>query len=658
LLGLPFLRVNQPSTATSAQYGSEHLWRILNGYVTHELTYDEYAHEFLDYVYYHNWYSTGENCASGSCAWHHYYSHLFWLGVIGKESNEAQVEELANKAKIKESSVITWEATHKIQDDLYNYGRLPPEVRKILSSKWMPGCNTKNQVRYGISLLGVEIPGANSHAVSCPEDLRIIERLSVKPRTLTMEQLERSSLCFYFDLRPFVRLDAANNLLITTFICILLCGASLFFSSDANRLVLQPVEKMIGRVEAIRTNPLIAIKMSDEEFKKEIDAKAKEGRKGFKQICKMVKNCLCCRGCQTSSTGKGPMETVILEKTIIKLGSLLALGFGEAGANIIGHNMDRTESVGVNAMIPGERVQCIIGIARIRNFAIATEVLQEKIMTFVNQIAEIVHGVVDEYQGAPNKNNGESFVIIWQMSRDASLQGLHEVDNDKETSRFAGLSIMAFVKIISSMQRSRVLAAYEKHPGLQQRLRKISTHCHVNLGFGLHRGWAIEGAVGSEFKINASYLSPNVSIANSLEGATILYGVSLLASDAVVDLCSPPIKTKCRLVDRVWITGSKHPIRLFSVDLDPLSLSVESKAFSLSWNARNRFKARQFIDQKKQLKMSEDVEMDTLFNADDDITKMRRMYDSAFFSSFRHGLPELLGGRMACCQTHAGRNTE
>ena len=31
------------------------------------------------------------------------------------------------------------------------------------------------------------------------------------------------------------------------------------------------------------------------------------------------------------------METAILEKTIIKLGSLLALGFGEAGANIIGH---------------------------------------------------------------------------------------------------------------------------------------------------------------------------------------------------------------------------------------------------------------------------------------------------------------------------------
>ena len=32
--------------------------------------------------------------------------------------------------------------------------------------------------------------------------------------------------------------------------------------------------------------------------------------------------------------------------------------------------------------------------------------------------------------------------------------------------------------------------------------------------FGLHLGWAIEGAIGSKFKIDASYLSPNVNIAS------------------------------------------------------------------------------------------------------------------------------------------------
>merc|ERR1712050_537577 len=87
-----------------------------------------------------------------------------------------------------------------------------------------------------------------------------------------------------------------------------------------------------------------------------------------------------------TSSGQQPelMETVILEKTIIKLGSLLALGFGEAGANIIEHNMHGVDSSCVNAMVEGTRVDCIIGAARIRDFSTATEVLQSKVMTFVN----------------------------------------------------------------------------------------------------------------------------------------------------------------------------------------------------------------------------------------------------------------------------------
>lgn len=42
----------------------------------------------------------------------------------------------------------------------------------------------------------------------------------------------------------------------------------------------------------------------------------------------------------------------------------------------------------------------------------------------------------------------------------------------------------------------------------------------VKMGFGLHLGWAIEGAIGSPYKIDASYLSPNVNMAAVLEGCT------------------------------------------------------------------------------------------------------------------------------------------
>lgn len=38
-------------------------------------------------------------------------------------------------------------------------------------------------------------------------------------------------------------------------------------------------------------------------------------------------------------------ETAILEKTIIKIGALLAIGFGEAGSEIIAKNMEKGTTI-------------------------------------------------------------------------------------------------------------------------------------------------------------------------------------------------------------------------------------------------------------------------------------------------------------------------
>lgn len=61
------------------------------------------------------------------------------------------------------------------------------------------------------------------------------------------------------------------------------------------------------------------------------------------------------------------------------------------------------------------------------------------------------------------------------------------------------------------------------------------------MGFGLASGWSIEGSLGSEYKIDASYLSPHVNMASRLEGATKAYGVPLLIADSVYNLCSTDI---------------------------------------------------------------------------------------------------------------------
>lgn len=70
---------------------------------------------------------------------------------------------------------------------------------------------------------------------------------------------------------------------------------------------------------------------------------------------------------------------------IVKIGSLLAVGFGEAGTELMAKNI---ESYGtLNVMMPGKKVMCIFGFCDIRNFTDATEVLEANVMVFVNEIA-------------------------------------------------------------------------------------------------------------------------------------------------------------------------------------------------------------------------------------------------------------------------------
>ncbi len=69
-------------------------------------------------------------------------------------------------------------------------------------------------------------------------------------------------------------------------------------------------------------------------------------------------------------------------------------------------------------MLPGEKVICIFGFCDIRNFTDATEVLQEGVMVFVNEIGQIVHGIVDKYSGAANKNIGDAFLMVWKFDKE------------------------------------------------------------------------------------------------------------------------------------------------------------------------------------------------------------------------------------------------
>lgn len=94
----------------------------------------------------------------------------------------------------------------------------------------------------------------------------------------------------------------------------------------------------------------------------------------------------------------------------------------------------------------------------------------------------------------------------------------------------------------AQINKSPLLAEYRNHPKLAKRLPNY----RVRMGFWLHSGWAIEGAIGSEFKIDASYLSPNVNMAARLEAVTKQYGCLILMTDAIIKLMSVEVAEELR----------------------------------------------------------------------------------------------------------------
>jgi class 3 adenylate cyclase len=421
-------------------------------------------------------------------------------------------------------------------------------------------------------------------------------------------------MAFAYDTRGSTRLEAELSICQTCFICLCVAVGAMSFNKDANELLLKPIERMITKMESIKDNPLEAMKLGDREYVREELAEAKK----IEHLGKMG----CCRRLVYNMCShrkvKEPMETVMLEKTIIKLGGLLALGFGEAGAEVIGQNMKggSSHSSFVNAMVPGQKVDAIIGFCKIRNFTEATIVLKEQVMLFVNQVGEIVHGCVDDYHGAPNKNIGDSFLLVWRCTE----------HHEERQVKLADMAIMSFIKIVGEVNKSRVLARYRRHPGLLQRIEKF----RVQLGFGLHCGWVIEGAIGSEFKIDASYLSPNVNVASRLEAAASQLGVYMLISHFMMQLCSEEMSLRCRLIDHVTVKGCRDPMWLYTVDLDPQNLEVQTRGPDKV--IRNRFKMRQLREVRKADKWAEDVW--DAFCMDDDVLTMRAKFTTEFFQRF------------------------
>lgn len=389
------------------------------------------------------------------------------------------------------------------------------------------------------------------------------------------------------------KLTGLLNVIQTLFVCVMLAGAAMLFERDANKIVLTPLEIMLEIVENVAKDP--------------INAKNVENlQTGIKAaVNKDV----------ADSTTKDNYEVSVIKSAIIKISALLAIGFGEAGGEIIKKNLSSGQEL--NPRLGGKTKNAIFGFCDIRDFEKINLALEERTILLVNEIAEIVHSSVDRFNGSTNKNIGEAFLNVWKFYNEAPVRNhdfhgkqinirkdnLLEIDpTNVQVSITADMSVLAFLRIIRKINKKYNILNYRNN----EAIIKVLPNFKLNMGFGLHMGYGIEGAIGSTYKIDASYLSPNVNIAARLESATRQFGVPLLISGVLYTLLSKEMQQLCRFIDCVMVKGSQLPLDLYTIDVNLDIQPQNEKQIKIMGGKEKR---KRFQDKKE------------LFNREVDLTK-------------------------------------
>jgi len=350
----------------------------------------------------------------------------------------------------------------------------------------------------------------------------------VGPKELLVEPLFKDGverIVLWYSRKEGEDVQAGFSVILIMSIAILLVVMGFLLSRDIDALVVRPIETMVDSVTKLAANPAYQLEKIE-----------------------VVR-----------------YETDALKLSLSKIATMLQVGFGEAGNDLVAENLKRGDTV--DPMVPGRKLLGAYGFCIIDEYEEVLECLGEEILPFTNTAADIVHAAVTENGGQPNRNLGEAFLCVWKPQYPAGkVHQLGETGDPEvkaaETKMCDG-ALTAFRRCVRGIAQSYKLQAYNKH---EEIMKFFDGHYSTRIGYGLHYGWAIEGAVGTNIKIDCSYLSPNVNLAARLESATKMYGVNILMSESFFSKLSPAMQKGLRRVDVVCLKGSSIPMAIYTCD--------------------------------------------------------------------------------------------
>lgn len=239
------------------------------------------------------------------------------------------------------------------------------------------------------------------------------------------------------------------------------------------------------------------------------------------------------------------------------------MAYGRLGAVIIKENVSSGDG-GLEIMIPGRRINVIFMVIKINDFVDITEIMKEQIIILLNKIIKVIHVTAEKWSGSPNKNDGDRLLITWKLPEIEEGESEKNEQLLEQRTEYADKALITAVKIVSEIRRVSELASFSKKPDI---VKRFGNNYRPNLTFGLHMGWTIEGAIGSESKIDACYLSPQKTVAERIEDLTHYYDMQILITESLYNLMSLKARNTLRKIDVITMAESKEPRGIYTFDL-------------------------------------------------------------------------------------------
>jgi len=386
------------------------------------------------------------------------------------------------------------------------------------------------------------------------EDLQGLREYEIRNITITDAHGQSTGL---FSARDTVDHWATMQLCLLVFVLLMWFFGVAAFAAPIMSLVIVPIERAVKLMSMLVADPLgYRSTLQYKNFLAEADKTATNNGRWTRDVLK-------------------GMETEFLMSTIDRIGSLMKVGFGSAGVRIIRNSLQKNDDKDTGAMLlnsKGSIVSCIFLFCDIRSFTDATECLQEEVFAFTNRVAAVVHSICSSYGGSANKNIGDAFLISWKLDDGSAPATRHQADK----------ALLSVVKICIALHHNDYYLAMLSDKAKERLLDKMKNRPGptVQIGFGLHAGKAVEGAIGSQRKIDATYVSMAVETAEYLESSTKKYKVPILMSGSFHRLLQPSRRTRCRLLDRVVFENENAGVheggtlnreklmKLFTYDID------------------------------------------------------------------------------------------